>query len=466
MSSISLSRTVLGQAVLGQRVAQHAARRGPRVIAGHAVPEERQVVGAGETGGAGPDDGDLLPGRLHASLAHAFDHGLEAVGQQHLVGDGAMDLAHVDGLVQGGAPAAVVAGVLADASRGGRQRVVQDDREEGVLQSVLLVELQEARDVHVQRAGVLARRERQVLAHAGPAALGQDVVLELVAVVPQAGEHRVGRALAQAAERHVTDHAAELVEGQEIAVGGRALREAVQDAQRLVEAHTAWHALAAGLGARELDEVARHVDHAVVFVHDDHAAGAHDRAQLRERLVVDRRVEHLGRDAAAGGAARLHGLDVAAVRAALADVVDEARQWRAQGHLHEARGLHLADQREDLGAGRLGAADLGEPGRAPRDDGGDVVPGLDVVDVGGLAVQALLGREGRARPGPPGTILERGDEGRLLAADEGTGTFHGLDVEVEATAQDIRCRGRRRHAPARWRAPGAGPRWGTRHARR
>ena len=327
--------------------------------------------------------------------------------------------------------------MLADAAGGAGQRVVHDHGFEGLLQAALLIELEEARDVHVQRATVLARRERQVVAHAGAAAIGADVVFELVAEVPHGGEHRVGRGLAQAAQRGVADHAAQLVQPVEVGFGGAPARERVQDAQRLVQAHAAGNALAAGLRVGELDEVARHIHHAVVFIHHHHAAGAHDGAELRQGLVVHRGVEHLLRDAAAGGAAGLHGLDVLAVAAAFADVVDEGLERRAQRHLHQAGVVDLADQREDLGAGALGAAGLGEPGRALGHDGRDVVPGLDVVDVGGLAPQALLRRERRTRPGPSGVAFERGDQRGLFAADERARAFHQLDVEVEAAAQDV-----------------------------
>ena len=136
---------------------------------------------------------------------------------------------------------------------------------------------------------------------------------------------------------------------------------------------------------REFDEVAGHIDHAVVFVHDHHAAGAHDGADLRQALVVDGRVEHLDGDAAAGGPAGLHGLDAAPGDRAFADVVDEALERRAQRHLDEAGVLHLAHQREDFGSGALGAAGFSKPSRAAGDDGRDVVPGFNVVDVGGPA---------------------------------------------------------------------------------
>ena len=71
------------------------------------------------------------------------------------------------------------------------------------------------------------------------------------------------------------------------------------------------------------------------------------------------------------------------------------------------------------------------------DDGRDVVPGLDVVDVGGLAVQALLRGEGRTRARASGEAFERGDQRRLFAADERAGALDQLDIEVEAAAEDV-----------------------------
>ena len=99
--------------------------------------------------------------------------------------------------------------------------------------------------------------------------------------------------------------------------------------------------------------------------------------------------------------------------------------------------MHLAHEGEHLGARALGAAGPGEPGRALGDDGGDVVPGLHVVDVGGLAPEAFLGREGRARARAAGVALEGRDERRLLAADERARPLHELEVEPEAAAEDV-----------------------------
>ena len=358
------------------------------------VPEQREVERGGQPRRTGADHRDPLPGRRKPLGDDLGRHLVEPVRQQDGIGDDAMHLAHVDRLVDRLPAAAALAGMLADTAGGGRQRVVHDDRFERVLQPPFLVQLQEARDVHVQRTTVLARRERQTLANAGAAALRADVVLEFVAEVAQRGQHGVGRGLAETAERGVADHPAQFVEFVQVLLTAFAFGDAREGAQRLVQSDPAGHAFAAGFGAGELDEVAGDVDHAVVFVHHHHAARTHDRAELPQRFEIDRGIEHLVRNAAAGRSAGLHRLDVMAERsAAAADVVDEVAERRAERHFDQAGVHHLADQGEDLGSGTGLAADLGEPRRAFGNDRRDVEPGLDVVDVGRMAPQALLGRD-------------------------------------------------------------------------
>ena len=237
-------------------------------------------------------------------------HRLELVGAEDGIGDEAMHFAHVHRLIDGLPAAAAVARMLADAPRRGGQRIVEDHGHERIFQPVLLIELQEARNVHVQRATVFAGRERQFLAHAGRAAPRENVIFKLVAEVPHGGEHRIGRRLSQAAERAVANVAAQFVQEFEMMRRARAFGDAIQNAQALVQADAAGDAFAARFRVRELDEVAGDVDHAVVFVHHDHAARAHDRAELRQVLVVDSGVEHLVRNATAGGAAGLHCFDL------------------------------------------------------------------------------------------------------------------------------------------------------------
>src|ERR1035441_2657703 len=73
-----------------------------------------------------------------------------------------------------------------------------------------------------------------------------SVVFEFVPEMAHSGEHGIGRALAQAAERSIADHAAHLVQPVQVAGAGVALGEGVQDAQRLIQTHAAGDAFAAG----------------------------------------------------------------------------------------------------------------------------------------------------------------------------------------------------------------------------
>ena len=80
-------------------------------------------------------------------------------------------------------------------------------------------------------------------------------------------------------------------------------------------------AFAAGLVPGEVQEVLGDVHHAILFIHDDHAAGTHDGAQGRQGVIVHRGVQELLGDAAARGAAGLHRLDGPVAGDAAADVV-------------------------------------------------------------------------------------------------------------------------------------------------
>ena len=84
-------------------------------------------------------------------------------------------------------------------------------------------------------------------------------------------------------------------------------------------------------------------------------------APTDERFVVDRDVEVLCRDAAAGRAAGLHRLEGPAVEDAAADVEDDLAEGRAHGDLDQAGVDDLAGQREDLRALAGLRADGGEP---------------------------------------------------------------------------------------------------------
>ena len=60
---------------------------------------------------------------------------------------------------------------------------------------------------------------------------------------------------------------------------------------------------------REIKEVTCGFNHAAVVADDDQSAGAHDRAELLQGVVIDLDIELVRGNAAAGRSARLNCLD-------------------------------------------------------------------------------------------------------------------------------------------------------------
>ena len=99
--------------------------------------------------------------------------------------------------------------------------------------------------------------------------------------------------------------------------------------------------------------------------------------------------------------------------------------------------VDLAAQSEYLGALGLLGTHGGEPVGALEDDLRDVGVGLNVVEDGGLSVQALDSRERGTGTGLAALAFDRGHQSGLLAAYERARAQTQLDVEIEAGAEDI-----------------------------
>ena len=141
----------LGQTELGNAVDQHAAAGEERLEHGDVEAVAGELAGAGDAGGAGADDGDLLAvGGLHLGLARELG----------LVAQEALELADRDRLALLAADALALALRLlrADAAAdGGQHRGLADDVEAGA--EVLLVDLLDERgDVDVDGAALDAER--------------------------------------------------------------------------------------------------------------------------------------------------------------------------------------------------------------------------------------------------------------------------------------------------------------------
>jgi hypothetical protein len=145
------------QAELGDAVAQHAARVALALEHGHVVAEQREVVGGGDAGGPGADDGHGLAGGGVEALGDAVAGGLQVAG-------GALQVADVDRLAvaRPAVAADVLAGPRADPPQDAGQHVGLAIDLVGAAVLLLDDRPDVARDVGAGRTGGLAG---DVLAH-------------------------------------------------------------------------------------------------------------------------------------------------------------------------------------------------------------------------------------------------------------------------------------------------------------
>ena len=149
---VLLQHVGLGQAVLGDAEAQHAARFGLGLEDGGLVAEQRQVAGAGETARAGADDGYLLgEGRLGSGSGSGTLSNGEVADEALEAGDG-------DGLLDLAARAVGLALVGADAAADGGEGVGLAGHAVGVGEAPLGDQRHVALGRGVHGAGALAGR--------------------------------------------------------------------------------------------------------------------------------------------------------------------------------------------------------------------------------------------------------------------------------------------------------------------
>ena len=141
--------------------------------------------------------------------------------------------------------------------------------------------------------------------------------------------------------------------------------------------------------------------------------------------------------AAAGGAADLHRLELLAVLDAAADVIDDLAERGAHRDLDEA-GVHdVTGQGKGLGAGAAIGTDGTEPRRALLDDVGDVCEGFDVVEAGGPAEEAFIHASGRFGARHAAVAFNGRRHGGAFAADKGARAAVDVHVEALAAAENV-----------------------------
>ncbi len=217
---------------------------------------------------------------------------------------------------------------------------------------------------------------------------------------------------------------------QQVEVGHRRVSclDLLQELHHPARSLAARRALAARLVHVELRRPQRELHHAAAVVDDDERRGAEERARGLDRVVVERRVELVGRQRGHGRAAGDDALQLPSVRNAAGDVVHELPHRSAEHELVVARPLDVAGDREDGRARRRLRADLRELGGAELHDDRHRRDRADVVDLRRRVVEPLHGRERRPRARLAATPFQRVEQRRLLAADVRAGAAVDEDV--------------------------------------
>ena len=148
---------ILLQLKAGNTVSEHTAR--PLVLLEYdgLVALLGQIEGAGQTGRAGTDDGDLL---IEAASARRRHHGRDIAGRgiQIALGDKLLNLVDSHGGIYATTGAGILAAAIAHTPADSRQRVLALDERQRLVIATLRRELQIALNGNVRGAGRLAGR--------------------------------------------------------------------------------------------------------------------------------------------------------------------------------------------------------------------------------------------------------------------------------------------------------------------
>ena len=219
--------------------------------------------------------------------------------------------------------------------------------------------------------------------------------------------------------------------------GGAALADFGENFKHTLGSYTAGGAFAAGFVADEFHIELRNVNHAVVLVHNDCAAGAHHGAERNKVIKVYGSVKLVLDDTAAGGAACLDCFEALAVGNSAADVENKLAQGGSHGNLHKADVVYLAAQCEHLGSLGTGGAVFGEFLNAFAHYVRNGGKGFNVINNGGAVPKSFYRRERRTGARHSALTLNGVEQGGFLAADERARAKADMGAEVKAASENV-----------------------------
>jgi hypothetical protein len=202
---------------------------------------------------------------------------------------------------------------------------------------------------------------RREVERAQPPLVGRAKLVERV-------EQRIARRLAESAVAGGMQQAMDAEDLADVVLRAVAIGDLVHAVGDQRRADPARRAEAAALVGEEMGEVAGDLEHVAM------CAENRERAGRRHILESDAASEFVHRQAATRWTADLHRLRIAGTT-----VVEHLVDGDAKGVFIDPGRFDVAGDRQQLGAGRLLAAETGKPGATPERDQRCLAQGLDVV---------------------------------------------------------------------------------------
>ena len=253
----------------------------------------------------------------------------------------------------------------------------------------------------------------------------------------KSGDDRVCGALSKGAKGVALAGIADGFKVFKILHGCFAFGDFCKDFKHSLGTDSAGRTFSAGFVADEFHIEFCNVYHAVVFVHNDCAAGTHHGTESNKVIKVDGNVEFVSSDTAAGRTAGLDCFEFFVIGNTAADIVNKFAEGCTHRNFNKADVVYFTAKSKNFGSFGTGGAIFGEFLYAVSEDIRNGCKGFNVVNNGGFVPKAANCRERRTGSGHTAKSLDGMEKRGFFAADECTCAKTDMCSERESGTEDV-----------------------------
>ncbi len=194
-------------------------------------------------------------------------------------------------------------------------------------------------------------------------------------------------------------------------------------------AFSAGETFAAGFILQKIHKIFGDVNHAGIFIHNNHAARTHNRAGIGQAFVINGQIKHIGRNTSPGRSACLNRLYLSLAYRAATDIVDNFLDSHSHWYFDKAGILDFANQTEYLRAAIAWGTYIRKLLGSKSEDKRNVRPGLNVVNRCRFAINTFLHRERRSLARLTHLSFNRAYQRSLFTAHKCACSLDQLDIK-------------------------------------